>query len=84
MPQLIHRHQEQKENFLKVYFFEVIVIIVNDCKRALELFQACTLARRTAETFLKYSSRSLQFYSLKGEASYRGPELRVKGLLLKS
>ncbi|KAI9551891.1 hypothetical protein GHT06_022227 [Daphnia sinensis] len=61
MPQLIHRHQEQKENFLK----------------------ACTLARRTAETFLKYSSRSLQFYSLKGEASYRGPEQRVKGILEK-
>ena len=28
----------------------------------------------------KYSSRSLQFYSLKGEASYRDPEQRVKGL----
>ena len=41
--------------------------------------QACTLARRTAETFLKYSARSLQFYSLKGESSFRGPEQRVKG-----
>lgn len=46
---------------------------------AREKLQACTLARRTAETFLKYSTRSLQFYSLKGEASYRGPEQRVKG-----
>lgn len=39
--QLINKHQEQKEAFLK----------------------ACTLARRTAETFLKYTTRSLQFYN---------------------
>lgn len=38
--QLINKHQEQKEAFLK----------------------ACTLARRTAETFLKYTTRSLQLY----------------------
>lgn len=25
--------------------------------------KACTLVRRTAETFLKYTNRSLQFYS---------------------
>ncbi|KAM8710185.1 hypothetical protein ACLKA7_016906 [Drosophila subpalustris] len=38
--QLISKHQEQKEAFLK----------------------ACTLARRTAETFLKYANRSQQYY----------------------
>ena len=60
--QLIAKHQEQKEAFLK----------------------ACTLARRTAETFLKYSNRSLQYFSnhhhLKKETStFRGPEAKVKG-----
>lgn len=39
MGQLISKHQEQKEAFLK----------------------ACTHARRTAETFLKYANRSLQY-----------------------
>lgn len=53
--QLINKHQEQKEAFLK----------------------ACTLARRTAETFLKYTSRSLQYYSYSG--SEAGSESRVKG-----
>ncbi|EDV95637.1 GH15671 [Drosophila grimshawi] len=38
--QLISKHQEQKEAFLK----------------------ACSLARRTAETFLKYANRSQQYY----------------------
>jgi len=42
--QLISKHQEQKEAFLK----------------------ACTLARRTAETFLKYANRSQQCYQYKG------------------
>ncbi|EDW26918.1 GL16679 [Drosophila persimilis] len=42
--QLISKHQEQKEAFLK----------------------ACTLARRTAETFLKYANRSQQYYQYKG------------------
>lgn len=45
--QLITKHQEQKEAFLK----------------------ACTLARRTAETFLKYSSRSLQYYNYPQDAN---------------
>lgn len=53
--QLINKHQEQKEAFLK----------------------ACTLARRTAETFLKYTSRSLQYYNYSG--SEAGAETRVKG-----
>ncbi len=55
--QLINKHQEQKEAFLK----------------------ACTLARRTAETFLKYSNRSLQYFTHPGESTFRGPEAKVKG-----
>uniref|UniRef100_W4VRC9 Putative triple functional domain ptprf n=1 Tax=Corethrella appendiculata TaxID=1370023 RepID=W4VRC9_9DIPT len=54
--QLISKHQEQKEAFLK----------------------ACTLARRTAETFLKYAARSLQFYQIKSQVN---SETRVKSIL---
>ncbi|EDS35252.1 guanine-nucleotide-exchange-factor [Culex quinquefasciatus] len=54
--QLISKHQEQKEAFLK----------------------ACTLARRTAETFLKYAARSLQFYHIKTTVN---SESRVKSIL---
>nr|XP_024216575.1 triple functional domain protein isoform X4 [Halyomorpha halys] len=57
MAQLVAKHQEQKEAFLK----------------------ACTLARRTAETFLKYTSRSLQYYNY--PTSEAGPEARVKVIL---
>ncbi|KAI4471044.1 rho guanine exchange factor-related [Holotrichia oblita] len=57
--QLINKHQEQKEAFLK----------------------ACTLARRTAETFLKYTTRSLQFYNY--PSSTGNQESRVKGILEK-
>lgn len=56
--QLINKHQEQKEAFLK----------------------ACTLARRTAETFLKYTTRSLQFYNYQGTGTSEG---RVKTILEK-
>ncbi|XP_046401247.1 triple functional domain protein [Ischnura elegans] len=59
--QLINKHQEQKEAFLK----------------------ACTLARRTAETFLKYTARSLQYYNYQGEAGTRTSEGRVKAILEK-
>ena len=57
--QLISKHQEQKEAFLK----------------------ACTLARRTAETFLKYSNRSLQFFTqpTSPQSTFKGPEAKVKG-----
>ena len=54
--QLINKHQEQKEAFLK----------------------ACTLARRTAETFLKYSNRSLQYFTHPNESTFRGSETKVK------
>ncbi|XP_049818825.1 kalirin isoform X2 [Aethina tumida] len=57
--QLINKHQEQKEAFLK----------------------ACTLARRTAETFLKYTTRSLQFYNYPSTTGNH--ESRVKGILEK-
>lgn len=54
--QLITKHQEQKEAFLK----------------------ACTLARRTAETFLKYTTRSLQLYKYQAVGN---SESRVKYIL---
>lgn len=54
--QLISKHQEQKEAFLK----------------------ACTLARRTAETFLKFISRAYQFYNTKSPGN---SESRVKAIL---
>lgn len=41
--------------------------------------KACTLARRTAETFLKYTSRSLQYYNFQSETGTRNAEQRVKG-----
>ena len=56
--QLISKHQEQKEAFLK----------------------ACTLARRTAETFLKYSNRSLQYFNHPSQSTFKGPEAKVKGV----
>uniref|UniRef100_A0A336L0L3 CSON003029 protein n=1 Tax=Culicoides sonorensis TaxID=179676 RepID=A0A336L0L3_CULSO len=55
--QLITKHQEQKEAFLK----------------------ACTLARRTAETFLKYTSRSAQLNHM--NAMSNSSEPRVKMIL---
>ncbi|KFM67263.1 Triple functional domain protein, partial [Stegodyphus mimosarum] len=57
--QLVTKHQEQKEAFLK----------------------ACTLARRTAETFLKYSSRCVQYYSSHTEVNHKVSENKVKGIL---
>ena len=54
--QLISKHQEQKEAFLK----------------------ACTLARRTAETFLKFISRAYQFYDIQSPGT---SEARVKSIL---
>lgn len=62
--QLITKHQEQKEAFLK----------------------ACTLARRTAETFLKYTSRSLQYYNYpqdtSSETNVKGERVRIYRLRL--
>ncbi|XP_066961005.1 kalirin isoform X3 [Macrobrachium rosenbergii] len=43
--------------------------------------KACTLARRTAETFLKYANRSQNYYSLKGDVGLRGPEAKVRDIL---
>ncbi|KAF7988703.1 hypothetical protein HCN44_001276 [Aphidius gifuensis] len=40
--------------------------------------KACTLVRRTAETFLKYTNRSLQFYSYQ---TTTGSENKVKNIL---
>ncbi|XP_012941789.1 triple functional domain protein isoform X2 [Aplysia californica] len=57
--QLINKHSEQKEAFLR----------------------ACTLARRTAETFLKYVTRNLHFLGM--QMKFRSPEQRVKATLTK-
>ncbi|KAK3082880.1 hypothetical protein FSP39_007833 [Pinctada imbricata] len=55
--QLINKHNEQKEAFLK----------------------ACTLARRTAETFLKYVNRNLHTFG--SQLKFRSPEKHVKATL---
>lgn len=43
-----------------------------------QFLKACTLARRTAETFLKYTARSLQYYDYQAHGSC---ETRVKSIL---
>ncbi|KAJ8320623.1 hypothetical protein KUTeg_002210 [Tegillarca granosa] len=55
--QLINKHNEQKEAFLK----------------------ACTLARRTAESFLKYVNRNLHTFGT--QLKFRSPEKHVKATL---
>jgi len=48
--------------------------------------KACTLARRTAETFLKYTNRSLQYYSCTNQSIATvdtASEARVKNILEK-
>lgn len=57
LAQLLAKHQEKKEAFLK----------------------ACTMARRNAETFLKYTARCSQHCAGHGDSNYRGPEAKVKG-----
>lgn len=57
--QLIGKHQEQKEAFLK----------------------ACTLARRTAETFLKYAARSTRACSRTPTAAPPPYDARVRSIL---
>ncbi|UYV76149.1 TRIO [Cordylochernes scorpioides] len=62
LAQLLAKHHEQKEAFLK----------------------ACTLARRTGHTFLKYSARCAQYYTSSGFSAtptLHGPEAKVKGIL---
>ena len=46
-------------------------------KRVCLCVQACTLARRTAETFLKYVNRNLHFLGM--QMKFRSPEGHVKG-----
>ncbi|XP_069191995.1 triple functional domain protein isoform X3 [Procambarus clarkii] len=59
-----------------------ISLLINKHQEQKEGFlKACTLARRTAETFLKYSNRSQNYYNLKGDVGLRGPETKVRGIL---
>lgn len=57
LSQLLAKHQEKKEAFLK----------------------ACTMARRNAETFLKYAARCQQYYGQMSNS--RTPEGKVKALM---
>lgn len=46
--------------------------------------KACTLARRNAETFLKYTVRCIQYYSTRsGNTAYRNAESDVKNIMEK-
>ncbi len=46
--------------------------------------KACTLARRNAETFLKYTARCIQYYSTRsGNTVYRNAESDVKNIMEK-
>lgn len=91
---LISKHLEQKEAFLKVLqsFFTTFTLVhlstENPDFLVCEFFlphehhapvlQACTLARRNAEVFLKYIHRNN--VSMPGATSHaRGPEQQVKG-----
>ncbi|KAK3851641.1 hypothetical protein Pcinc_039994, partial [Petrolisthes cinctipes] len=59
-----------------------ISLLINKHQEQKEGFlKACTLARRTAETFLKYSNRSQNYYNMKGDVGLRGPETKVRGIL---
>ncbi|KAG7167735.1 Kalirin-like [Homarus americanus] len=59
-----------------------ISLLINKHQEQKEGFlKACTLARRTAETFLKYSNRSQNYYNLKGDLGLRGPETKVRDIL---
>lgn len=42
---------------------QVPTLITKHQEQKEAFLKACTLVRRTAETFLKYTNRSLQFYS---------------------
>lgn len=60
--------------------YSVDIVTTNPCNVLLTfLEQACTLARRTAETFIKYVHRSM--YAL-GMQVTRNPEVQVRGNLL--
>ena len=60
MNELITKHHEKKEAFLK----------------------ACTMTRRTANTFLKYANRCLQFFNQPMmQVKWKSLEARVKGML---
>ena len=58
--------------------------VINKHQEQKESFlRACTLARRTAETFLKYANRSQYNYNVKVERHPWGPEAKVRSILEK-
>ena len=59
-----------------------IGFVINKHQEQKESFlRACTLARRTAETFLKYSNRSQYNYNMKIDRNIYGPEAKVRSIL---
>ncbi|XP_033224250.1 kalirin isoform X3 [Belonocnema kinseyi] len=56
---------------------QVLTLVGKHQEQKEAFLKACTLVRRTAETFLKYTNRSLQFYSYQAT----GSENKVKSIL---
>lgn len=52
-----------------VVLFQVAALIVKHGEQKEAFLKACTLARRTAETFLKYAARSAQVHGQTAAAS---------------
>lgn len=84
---MISKHLEQKEAFLKVMSilalgFQVYpkkTVIIEMCSHS-SLSQACTLARRNADVFLKYLHRNS--VNMPGMLSHvKAPETQVKSKL---
>lgn len=84
---MISKHLEQKEAFLKVMAFVMLgfqfypkkKVIIQMCTHS-SLSQACTLARRNADVFLKYLHRNS--VNMPGMLSHvKAPETQVKSKL---
>ncbi|RXG71523.1 Triple functional domain protein [Armadillidium vulgare] len=60
----------------------MIGFLINKHQEQKESFlRACTLARRTAETFLKYANRAQYNYNVKSDRTIWGPENKVRSIL---
>lgn len=81
---MISKHLEQKEAFLKVNIYDVMVIFrTSSHLRVFIRPQACTLARRNADVFLKYMHRNS--VNMPGMLSHvKAPEQQVKSECLKA
>lgn len=60
----------------------MIGFVINKHQEQKESFlRACTLARRTAETFLKYANRTQYSYNMKPDRTIWGPQNKVRSIL---